>query len=55
MRNVTYLLRIRYVGVQKEDRFCIGRANKDYVDGHNGMQQGNSKDKLQTKNNDVLF
>jgi len=46
MRNVTYLLRIWCVEVQKEDRFCIGHTDKVSVNGHNGMQQGNSNDKL---------
>jgi len=57
MRNVTYLLRIlvRCVGVQKENRVCIGLANKDSVKGHNGIQQGKSNNNLQAKNNEVLF
>ena len=57
MRNVTYLLRIlvRCVGVQKEERVCIEHASKDSVKGHNGMQQSKINNKLQAKNNEVLF
>lgn len=36
MRNVTYFLRIWYVGAQKEDRVCIGHGDKVSVKGYNG-------------------
>jgi hypothetical protein len=55
MRNVSYLIRICCVGVQKEDRSSIGYADKGSVNRHNETQQDNTNGKLRDKNNEVLF